>query len=136
MHPDARLWRRSGPHPGRRRHGRRHHAARKPPAQPSEGSFTSLCSLKIRAIRSFHHDTTAAEIWEQMEGRVDGFVAGVGTGGTFSGIAQFLKEKNPAVVTVAVETEGSILQGGPPGKHKVEGIGVHLHAQNLSSRSL
>jgi cysteine synthase A len=74
----------------------------------------------------FHHDTTAAEIWEQMEGRVDGFVAGVGTGGTFSGIGRFLKEKNPAVVTVAVETEGSILQGGAPGKHRVEGIGVHF----------
>jgi cysteine synthase A len=74
----------------------------------------------------FHHDTTAAEIWEQMEGRVDGFVAGVGTGGTFSGIARFLKEKSPAVVTVAVETQGSILQGGAPGKHRVEGIGVHF----------
>jgi cysteine synthase A len=74
----------------------------------------------------FHHDTTGAEIWEQMEGRVDGFVAGVGTGGTFSGVALFLKEKNPAVVTVAVETEGSILQGGAPGKHRVEGIGVHF----------
>jgi len=72
----------------------------------------------------FHHDTTAAEIWEQMEGSVDGFVAGVGTGGTFSGVARFLKEHNPAVVTVAVETQGSILQGGAPGKHKVEGIGV------------
>ncbi len=74
----------------------------------------------------FHHDTTAAEIWEQMEGRVDGWVAGVGTGGTFSGVASFLKEKNPSVVTVAVETQGSILQGGPPGKHRVEGIGVHF----------
>ncbi|MGA7245521.1 MAG: cysteine synthase A [Terracidiphilus sp.] len=72
----------------------------------------------------FHHDTTGAEIWEQMEGRVDGFVAGVGTGGTFSGVARFLKEKNLAVVTVAVETQGSILQGGAPGKHRVEGIGV------------
>ena len=74
----------------------------------------------------FHHDTTAVEIWEQMDGKVDGFVAGVGTGGTFSGIARFLKERNPAVITVAVETEGSILQGGPPGKHRVEGIGVHF----------
>jgi cysteine synthase A len=72
----------------------------------------------------FHHDTTAAEIWEQMQGRVDAFVAGVGTGGTFSGVAAFLKERNPAVVTVAVETQGSILQGGEPGKHRVEGIGV------------
>jgi cysteine synthase len=90
-----------------------------------EGSFTAL-QFENQSNPQFHHDTTAAEIWEQMEGRVDGFVAGVGTGGTFSGVAQFLKEKNPAVATVAVETEGSILQGGPPGKHKVEGIGVHF----------
>lgn len=82
------------------------------------GQFTNQANPR------FHHDTTAAEIWEQMEGRVDGFVGGVGTGGTFSGIAQFMKEKNPAIVTVAVETQGSILQGGPPGKHRVEGIGV------------
>ena len=74
----------------------------------------------------FHHDTTGAEIWEQMEGHVDGFVAGVGTGGTFSGVARFLKENNPSVITVAVETQGSILQGGAPGKHRVEGIGVHF----------
>lgn len=72
----------------------------------------------------FHHDTTAAEIWEQLEGRVDGWVAGVGTGGTFSGVAEYLKEQNPAIVTMAVETEGSILQGGAPGKHRIEGIGV------------
>ncbi len=84
------------------------------------GQFTN------QANPQFHHDTTAAEIWEQMEGKVDGFVAGVGTGGTFSGVARFLKERNPAVVNVAVETEGSILQGGAPGKHRVEGIGVHF----------
>jgi cysteine synthase A len=77
-----------------------------------------------QANPQFHHDTTAREIWEQMEGRVDAFVAGVGTGGTFSGVARFLKEQNPDVLTVAVETEGSILQGGEPGKHRVEGIGV------------
>jgi cysteine synthase len=59
-----------------------------------------------------------------MEGRVDAFVAGVGTGGTFSGVAQFLKERNPDILTVAVETQGSVLQGGKPGPHKVEGIGV------------
>jgi cysteine synthase A len=72
----------------------------------------------------FHHDTTAQELWEQMEGRIDAFVAGVGTGGTFSGIARFLKEQNPRIHCVAVETQGSILQGGEPGPHKVEGIGV------------
>ena len=82
------------------------------------GQFTNQANPK------FHHDTTGVEIWEQMEGRVDAFVAGVGTGGTFSGVAQYLKEKNPAVITAAVETQGSILQGGPPGKHRVEGIGV------------
>jgi cysteine synthase A len=89
------------------------------------GSFTAL-QFQNQANPRFHHDTTAVEIWEQMEGRVDGFVAGVGTGGTFSGVARFLKERNPAVVNVAVETQGSILQGGAPGKHKVEGIGVHF----------
>jgi cysteine synthase A len=72
----------------------------------------------------FHHDTTAAELWEQLEGRIDAFVAGVGTGGTFSGIARFLKERNPRILTVAVETQGSVLCGGEPGPHKVEGIGV------------
>jgi cysteine synthase A len=87
------------------------------------GSFTAL-QFQNQANPQFHHDTTAVEIWEQMEGRVDGFVAGVGTGGTFSGVARFLKEQNPAVVNVAVETQGSILQGGAPGKHRVEGIGV------------
>jgi cysteine synthase A len=87
------------------------------------GSFTAL-QFHNQANPRFHHDTTAAEIWEQMQGNVDAFVAGVGTGGTFSGIARFLKEQNPAILTVAVETEGSILQGGQPGKHRVEGIGV------------
>ncbi|MGD0732051.1 MAG: cysteine synthase family protein [Terracidiphilus sp.] len=94
------------------------------------GSFTAL-QFQNQANPQYHHDTTAVEIWEQMEGRVDGFVAGVGTGGTFSGVARFLKEKNPAVVNVAVETEGSILQGGAPGKHRVEGIGVHFVPQTF-----
>jgi cysteine synthase A len=95
-------------------------AAAEIPGALMAGQFTNQANPK------FHHDTTAVEIWEQMEGRVDGFVAGVGTGGTFSGVARFLKERNPAVVTVAVETQGSILQGRAPGKHRVEGIGVHF----------
>jgi cysteine synthase A len=92
-------------------------------AESIPGAFVAL-QFQNQSNPDYHHDTTAAEIWEQMEGQVDGFVAGVGTGGTFSGIARFLKEHNPAVVTIAVETQGSILQGGPAGKHKVEGIGV------------
>jgi cysteine synthase A len=59
-----------------------------------------------------------------MEGRVDALVSGVGTGGTFSGIARFLKEHDSSILTVAVETQGSVLQGGKPGHHKVEGIGA------------
>src|SRR4051812_30205045 len=59
-----------------------------------------------------------------MQGKLDAIVICVGTGGTFSGVARFMKEHLPQVHCVAVETQGSILQGGPPGQHKVEGIGV------------
>jgi cysteine synthase A len=87
------------------------------------GAFVAL-QFQNQANPEFHHDTTAAEIWEQMDGHVDGFVAGVGSGGTFSGIARFLKERDPAIFTLAVETVGSVLQGGAVGKHRIEGIGV------------
>jgi len=86
-------------------------------------SFVAL-QFQNQANPEYHHDTTALEIWEQMEGRIDAFVAGVGSGGTFSGVSRFLKEQNSKILTVAVETQGSILQGGEPGHHKVEGIGV------------
>ena len=92
-------------------------------AETIPDAFVAL-QFQNQSNPEYHHDTTAAEMWEQMEGRIDGFVAGVGSGGTFSGIARFLKEQDSAIVTVAVETQGSILQGGPVGKHKVEGIGV------------
>ena len=71
-----------------------------------------------------HYLTTAPEIWQQMDGRVDAAVIGVGTGGTFSGVARFLKEKSAQILCVAVEPNGSILQGGEAGPHEVEGIGV------------
>lgn len=84
-----------------------------------------------QANPEFHEATTAAEIWEQMEGHVDAFVAGVGSGGTFSGVVRGLKKRNPRLAGIAVETEGSILQGGPPGPHRVEGIGVHFIPQTF-----
>ncbi|HEY0913106.1 MAG TPA: pyridoxal-phosphate dependent enzyme, partial [Bradyrhizobium sp.] len=62
---------------------------------------------------------------------IDAWVAGVGTGGTFSGVARFLKEKDQRILTVAVETEGSVLQGGQPGPHQVEGIGVSFVPQTF-----
>ncbi|HEY0757634.1 MAG TPA: cysteine synthase A [Acidisarcina sp.] len=96
------------------------------------GAFTAL-QFQNQANPQYHHDTTAAEIWEQMEGRVDAFVAGVGTGGTFSGVARFLKEQDAKILTVAVETDGSVLQGGRPGHHKVEGIGVSFVPQTFHS---
>jgi cysteine synthase A len=71
-----------------------------------------------------HYETTGAEIWEQMDGRVDGWVAGAGTGGTFSGVARYLKERNPKCWCVVVEPQGSILKGGEAGPHEVEGIGA------------
>lgn len=72
----------------------------------------------------FHYETTAAEIFEQMEGKVDAVVIGCGTCGTFTGVARFMKENAPGVIAVAVETQGSVLGGGESGPHKVEGIGA------------
>jgi cysteine synthase A len=72
-----------------------------------------------------HRRTTAVEIWEAMEGKVDAFIAGVGTGGTITGVGEFLKGKNPQVRIVAVEPKGSpVLSGGKPGPHRIQGIGA------------
>lgn len=71
-----------------------------------------------------HYKTTGPEIWRQMGGDIQVFVAGAGTGGTFTGTARYLKEQDPAIRCVIVEPEGSVLRGGKPGPHKVEGIGV------------
>jgi cysteine synthase A len=79
----------------------------------------------------YHYETTAHEIFEQMEGRVDAVAVGSGTAGTFTGIARFMKDRLPKVLAYAVETEGSVLGGGKPGKHKVEGIGSSFIPKNF-----
>ncbi len=81
----------------------------------------------------FHYETTAREIFEQMEGRIDAVTVGSGTAGTFTGIARFLKERLSNVYTVAVETEGSVLGGGKAGPHKVEGIGSSFVPKNFDA---
>jgi O-acetylserine dependent cystathionine beta-synthase len=73
-----------------------------------------------------HYKTTGPEIWKQMDGNVNIFVAGAGSGGTFMGVARYLKEQDSSIKTVIVEPEGSILNGGESGPHKTEGIGMEF----------
>jgi O-acetylserine dependent cystathionine beta-synthase len=73
-----------------------------------------------------YYKTLGPELWDQMDGQIDIFVAGAGTGGTFMGTARYLKDQKKAVKTVIVEPQGSILNGGESGPHKTEGIGMEF----------
>jgi cystathionine beta-synthase len=81
-----------------------------------------------------HYRTTGPEIWEQTEGRITAFVAGVGTGGTISGVGRYLKEKNPAIRVIGADPEGSVLSGDTPRPWKVEGIGEDFMPRTLNGQ--
>ncbi|MDR3637560.1 MAG: cystathionine beta-synthase [Isosphaeraceae bacterium] len=102
--------------------------AREIPGAWRPNQFTNLANPEI------HYRTTGPEIWEQTGGRVTTFVAGVGTGGTISGVGRYLKERNPAVRVIGADPEGSVLSGDAPKPWKVEGIGEDFVPKTLNGQ--
>jgi cystathionine beta-synthase len=102
--------------------------AREIPGAWRPNQFSNLANPEI------HYRSTGREIWEQTEGRVTAFVAGVGTGGTISGVARYLKEQNPDIKIVGADPEGSVLSGDKPHPWKVEGIGEDFVPKTFNSQ--
>src|SRR5262249_2197518 len=102
--------------------------AREGPGAWRANQFANLTNPDI------HYHPTGPEIWEQSDGRVTVFVAGVGTGGTISGVGRYLKERNPDIKIVGADPEGSVLSGDSPKPWKVEGIGEDFVPKTFNSQ--
>jgi cystathionine beta-synthase len=102
--------------------------AREIPGAWHPNQFTNLANPEI------HYRSTGPEIWKQTEGRITAFVAGVGTGGTISGVGRYLKEQNPDIKIIGADPEGSVLSGGTPKSWKVEGIGEDFVPKTFNSQ--
>jgi cystathionine beta-synthase len=102
--------------------------AREIPGAWRPNQFTNMANPEI------HYRTTGPEIWEQTEGKLTAFVAAVGTGGTLSGVARYLKERNPEIRIIGADPEGSVLSGGSPKPWKVEGIGEDFVPKTFNSQ--
>ncbi len=102
--------------------------AREIPGAWRPNQFSNMANPEI------HYRTTGPEIWEQTNGRITAFVAGVGTGGTLSGVGRYLKERNPEVKIIGADPEGSVLSGGAPKPWKVEGIGEDFVPRTFNSQ--
>lgn len=102
--------------------------AREIPGAWRPNQFANLSNPEI------HYRTTGPEIWEQTDGKITAFVAGVGTGGTVSGVARYLKERNPDIKIIGADPEGSVLSGGSPRPWKVEGIGEDFVPRTFNSQ--
>src|SRR3989442_3901525 len=104
--------------------------AREIPGAWRPNQFTNMANPEV------HYRTTGPEIWQQTEGRVTVFVAGVGTGGSVTGVGRYLKEQNPDVRIIGADPEGSVLSGGSGKPWKVEGIGEDYLAKTFNSQQV